>query len=53
VTARRVACRGFALSFPRSPGEGALHTDNIGRGGNDRELAATLTPGDVDVLNAG
>lgn len=53
VVTRRVPCRGFALSFPRSQGEGALHTDNVGRGGNDRQLAATLTPGDLDVLNAG
>lgn len=47
IPGRRVACTGYALSFPRSQGEAALHTDNVARGGNDRQLAATVTPADL------
>lgn len=53
LRARRLGCDGFALGFPRSQGEVALHTDNVGRGGNDRQLAATLTEADLAVLRAG
>ncbi|GAA1761043.1 hypothetical protein [Nostocoides vanveenii] len=41
------------LSIPRSQGEQALHTDNVGAGGNDRQLAATMTPSDLAALRAG
>lgn len=35
------------LSMPRSQGDLALHTENVARGGNDRQLAATMTPADL------
>lgn len=54
VTTRTVDARGMSmLSIPRSQGEQALHTDNVGGGGNDRQLAATLTPADIEILRKG
>lgn len=53
VAARRVDGTSMSLlSYPRSQ-EGALHHDNVGGGGNDVQMKATVTPHDVELMHAG